>query len=75
MMNLSERIDMTVGKPTRHQTETNRYPLNCGICRDLFYVDEQILRRTYSALRSDQSEVPFSCDSCEEQYAEASYAR
>jgi hypothetical protein len=75
MMNLSEgmgthRSDTKLGRPTLHQTEGNRYPLNCGICRELFFVDEHILRRVYLALERDQSGMTFSCEACEEQYAE-----
>ena len=79
MMNLTERMDIhgkhsKLGKPTLHRTEVNRYPLNCGICRELYFVDEGILRRVHSALEGDPSEMPFSCEPCEEQYAEAAYA-
>ena len=75
MMNLSEgmgthRSDTKLGRPTLHQTEGNRYPLNCGICRALFFVDEHILRRVYLALEGDQSGMTFSCEACEEQNAE-----
>ena len=75
MMNLSEgmgthRSDTKLGRPTLHQTEGNRYPLNCGICRELFFVDEHILRRVYLALEGDQSGMTFSCEACgEQQYA------
>jgi hypothetical protein len=79
MMHLTERMDIhgkhvKLGKPTLHRTEVNRYPLNCGICRELYFVDEGILRRVHSALEGDPSEMPFSCEACEEHYAEAAYA-
>lgn len=75
MMNLLEGMgthgrETTLGRPTLHQTEGNRYPLNCGICGELVFVDEHILRRVYLALEGDQSGITFSCEPCEEQYAE-----
>ena len=74
MMNTSEglgtyRKDTTLGRPTLHQTEGNRYPLNCEICLGLFFVDERILRQVYLALEGGQSGITFSCEACEEQYA------
>jgi len=76
MMNLSQgmgthRSDTKLERPTLHQTEGNRYPLNCGICRELFFVDEHILRRVYLALEGGQSGITFSCEACEEQHAGA----
>ena len=76
MMNTSEgmgtyRKDTTLGRPTLHRTEGNRYPLNCEICRELFFVDERILRRVYLALEGGQSGITFSCEACEGQHAGA----
>jgi hypothetical protein len=76
MMNLTERMDVRRrhrrrGKPTLHRTEVNRYPINCETCRELYFVDDGILRRVHSALEGDPSEMPFTCEPCEEQYAEA----
>ena len=75
MMNLSEgmgthRSDTKFGRPTLHQTEGNRYPLNCGICRELFFVDEQTLRRIYFAFVGDESGSTISCERCEKQDSE-----
>jgi hypothetical protein len=70
MMDLKERVGIqsthfVLGTPTSYRTEIYRYPLYCGICQDLYYVDERILRQVYSALEADQSEIPFSCGPCE----------
>jgi hypothetical protein len=75
MMNLSEgmgthRKDTTLGRPTLHQTEGNRYPLNCGICGELYFVDEHALRRSYFAFMGDESGMTISCERCEKQDAE-----
>ena len=78
-MNLSEgmgthRRDPSLGRPTLHRTEGNRYPLNCGICRELYFVDEHTLRRIYFALVGDESGMTFSCEPCENQDAEPTNA-
>jgi hypothetical protein len=75
MMNQSEgmgthRSDTTLGRPTLHQTEGNRYPLNCGICGELYFVDEHTLRRIYFAFVGDESGLTISCEPCEKQDAE-----
>jgi hypothetical protein len=74
MMDLRERMNaqstyIAIGTPTSYRTEINRYPLYCGICHDLFYVDERIVRQVYAALEDEQSEIPFSCVQCQEQLA------
>ena len=70
-MNLSEGMvthrDSKLGRPTLHQTEGNRYPLNCGVCGELYFVDEHTLRRIYFAFVRDESGLTVSCEACEKQ--------
>ena len=79
MMNPSEGIGThrtltTLGRPTLHQTEGNRYPLNCGICGELYFVDAHTLRRIYFAIVRDESGLSVSCEACEKQDAEPNSA-
>jgi hypothetical protein len=60
-------------QPTKHRTNENHYSLRCEMCRELYYVDKHIIRRAYSALEGDPSNIPFSCEKCEIEFAEASY--
>jgi hypothetical protein len=73
MMELRERVNaqstyIAIGTPTSYRTEINRYPLYCGVCHDLFYVDERIVRQVYAALEDDELEMPFSCWQCQEPF-------
>ena len=61
----ADRENTTLGKPTLHQIAGNRYPLNCGKCGELYFVDEQTLRRIYFAFVEDESGMAISCERCE----------
>jgi hypothetical protein len=60
-------------QPTKHRTGKNRYPLRCDMCRDLYYVDEVIIQRAYAALTGDAANIPFTCETCETDFAEAAH--
>ncbi len=44
--------------------------IRCGVCEDLYYVDETTYNRVKRALEFDPTDNPFSCDDCEEEYDE-----
>ena len=62
------------GRTTTHKTQTNRYPLHCGLCGELYYLDETAFRSVHSALERDPSDVPFYCEACEQDWSEGAYA-
>jgi hypothetical protein len=73
MTKLRETLDdmhAAVETATKFKTERNKYELRCGVCNELFYVDESIYNRVRVALEFDPSDNSFCCDDCEEAYAE-----
>jgi len=73
-LNGEERHSLTLG-PTRNVTVTNRYGVHCPDCGEVYYVDESAMRRIRSAREGDQSEVPFRCADCDDEYAEQESGR
>lgn len=70
-----EELDMDAGLadrvgPTKHETETNRHELICGVCGDTLYVDDATYEKAVRALEHDPTDSPFTCPSCEVEYAE-----
>lgn len=59
--------------PARYPSGKNLHALHCRECGDLYYVDEQTIRRFHAALEGDPSENPFCCARCEEEYEEEAY--
>lgn len=76
MSTLRERLDeipAAIVTPTKFPTELNKYKMRCGVCDELFYVDETTYNRVRSAVEFDPDN-PFRCDDCEEEYDdEAAY--
>ncbi len=78
MMEASERWNTKArqaehGMPTTYKTQTNRYPLHCGLCGELYYLDETALRSIHSALERDPANIPFYCEACEQDWSEEAY--
>ncbi|MFY9611489.1 MAG: hypothetical protein WAU45_23115 [Blastocatellia bacterium] len=73
MTKLRETLDDTqsaVETATKFKTELNKHELRCGVCNDLFYVDDSTYNRVRVALDFDPTNNPFSCEDCEQEYAE-----
>lgn len=73
MTKLRESLDdmhTAAGAATKLKTELNKYEVRCGVCNELFFVDESTYHRVRVALEFDPADSPFCCDDCEEEYAE-----
>jgi hypothetical protein len=73
MSRLRETLDevkKSGGSPTGFPTDGNRYQARCGVCDEMFYVDEATYDRVRRAVEFDPSDNPFRCDECEEEYEE-----
>lgn len=73
MTKLKETLDDLHTAPetaTKFKTEWNKYGISCGVCNEVFYVNESIYNRVRVALEFDPTDNPFCCDDCEEAYAE-----
>lgn len=66
----TDDINAAHERPTRYPTEKNRFQLHCGLCGELYYVNELTAQRAKSAIQRDPSETPFYCERCEEEYSE-----
>ncbi len=69
-MNRMRTEQETPAPSTRHRTAENRYPLLCGQCRELYFVDESAIYRAYSALTDDSFETSLLCANCEAKFLE-----
>jgi hypothetical protein len=63
-----DEIPAAVETPTKFQTKLNKHEMRCGVCDELFYVDESIYDRVRRAVEFDPTDNPFRCDDCEEEY-------
>lgn len=54
--------------PTRHATKVNRHEVHCGVCGEVYYVDEPTYEHVKRTLEFDPSSDPFTCERCEEEY-------
>jgi hypothetical protein len=73
MERLRETLDeprSDAGTPTKFKTGLNTHQLRCGVCDELFYVDEAAYSRVRSASEFDPGENSFRCPDCEEEYGE-----
>ncbi|HSB11525.1 MAG TPA: hypothetical protein VLM38_18700 [Blastocatellia bacterium] len=65
-----DEIPAAIETPTTFPTERNKYEMRCGVCDELFYVDETTYDRVRSAVEFDPTDNPFRCDDCQEEYDE-----
>lgn len=65
-------LDTAAGNPTAFKTEFNKYEVRCGVCDELFYVDQATYSRVLAAIEFDPTDNPFRCNDCEEEYEEES---
>lgn len=78
MPGLREKLDeprSDIDAPTKFETERNTHQIRCGVCEDLYFVDETTYNRVRRALEFDPTDNPFSCDDCEEEYDEEAVLR
>lgn len=66
-----DKVAPEVETATKFKTEQNKYEMRCGVCDELFYVDETTCDRVRRAIEFDPTDNPFRCDDCEEEYGEA----
>jgi hypothetical protein len=65
-----DEIPAAIETPTKFPTERNKYEMRCGVCHDLFYVDETTYNRVRRDIEFDPADNPFRCDDCEQEYDE-----
>jgi hypothetical protein len=65
-------LDVAGGNPTAFKTEFNKYEVRCGVCDDLFYVDQATYGRVLAAIEFDPTDNPLRCNDCLEEYEEDS---
>jgi hypothetical protein len=58
--------------PTTNRTGVNKFELSCGMCGDLYFVDQSTADRVRAAIRQGLDN-PFRCGECEEEYDEMAY--
>lgn len=70
-LNPEEQTNLVVG-PTRFKKGPNQLELVCGICNDVYYVDEPTFQQAMSAME-EGIDNPFCCEDCEAEYEELSH--
>ena len=65
-----DEIRSEIATPTKFATEWNKYGIPCGVCAELFYVDETTYNHVRSAMDFDPTNNSFCCDDCKTQYDE-----
>jgi hypothetical protein len=63
-----------LGGPTRTKTPQNEHPIHCGLCHEVYYVDQSIYSEFMYAVEYDTSNNPFICEECLEEQAEEEHA-
>jgi hypothetical protein len=58
--------------PTSYETPVNRFGVRCGMCGDLYYVNEATLAGIDTAVAAGLDN-PFMCDDCREETDELAY--
>jgi hypothetical protein len=58
--------------PTPYRTGVNKVELSCGMCGDLYFVEQSTADRVRKAIRQGLDN-PFRCTVCEEEYDEMVY--
>ena len=58
--------------PTSYETPANRFEVRCGMCGDLYYVNEAVLAAIDTAVAAGLDN-PFMCDDCQEESDELAY--
>ncbi|HLA11027.1 MAG TPA: hypothetical protein VJ023_10585 [Pyrinomonadaceae bacterium] len=70
-LNPEEQTNLVEG-PTRFKKGPNQSELVCGVCHEIYYVDEVTFRQAMLAME-EGIDNPFCCDECEGEYEELSH--
>ena len=65
-----EQVNIT--GPTTFKTAENQRELRCGMCGDLYFVDEETFCRVTRAIM-EGLDNPFKCGDCEDEYDDLAY--
>ena len=68
----SEEEHVNITGPTTFKTAENQQELRCGMCGDIYFVDEETFRRV-NRTAVEGLDNPFKCSDCEEEYDDLSY--
>ena len=58
--------------PTKEKLGLNQFGIRCGMCGDLYYVDEATKARIAAADETGPDN-PFQCEDCETEYDDLAY--
>lgn len=61
-----------INEPTEYKTELNIHALNCGVCGQIMYVDQETFDRYERAVECDLDNQ-FICMNCEHEYEDEAY--
>ena len=59
--------------PTENPNGANRFPVNCQMCGEAFYVDQPTFDAVAEAVRKGLDN-PFTCPDCEAEYDDLNHA-
>lgn len=75
MPTVRQQFDADLAKtdgPTEYRTESNLHALNCGVCGQILYVDQDTYDHFFLASECDRDNQ-FVCSSCEQDYEDEAY--
>lgn len=67
----SDRIEK-ISLPTNYRTQRNQHEIYCGMCGELYYVDDIFFDRLTRKI-AETSDNPFICEECLTEYNELSH--
>jgi translation initiation factor 2 gamma subunit (eIF-2gamma) len=76
MTNLTSHLEpgqtRVIPGSTAFKTERNQHEVRCGMCGNIFYVDEGVYAFAKEGMETGLDN-PFKCETCEQEYDELSY--
>lgn len=70
-LNPEEKQGAVTG-PTEYRIGGNQFELSCGMCGNVYFVDQSTADRVREAVEQGLDN-PFRCEDCEEEYDEMAY--
>jgi len=70
-LNPEEQTNLVDG-PTTYRKGPNTSQLVCGLCNEIYYVDDETFRHAITAIEEGFDE-PFCCEECEAEFDELSH--
>jgi DNA replicative helicase MCM subunit Mcm2 (Cdc46/Mcm family) len=61
-----------INEPTEYRTDVNVHALNCGVCGQIMYVDEDTHGQFENAAECDRDNQ-FVCGKCDQDYEDEAY--